>query len=176
MIRYFLSIAYLASIAFSISATAAESSAIDSHKGGMKITTTDVKNLAKEFVRNLSGQFALDPMKKEQIGNYQVPVVQNGDWILTDHPVPLVASFSARTNAIATIFVKQDEEFIVVSTSLTGSPPVLEHNTPAYKDLNDGKRFTGEVQLVGKNYMADFTPFRDKDGRVIGAYLVGIPL
>ena len=72
-------------------------------------------------------------------------------------------------------------DFIRASTTLSdgnadAAGTVLDHGNPAYKNLIEGKRYTGEVTLFGKGYMADFNVFKDKNGQVVGAYLVGIPM
>jgi len=145
-------------------------------------TTADVQKLANELVKNLPGEFKLDNTKSEKLGDYNLPSMKNGDWILSDHPLPLVDSFTQRTSAFATIFVKSGNEFVRESTSLMtesnadAAGTTLSHSNPAYDSLMNGKRFTGVVELFGVKYMADYDVFRDKDGKVIGAYLVGIPL
>lgn len=145
-------------------------------------TPADVQNLAKEFVKNLSSEFKLDNTRTEKVGDYNLPSLKNGDWILSDHPMPLVDSFSQRTSAFATIFIKSGTEFVRESTSLItennadAAGTVLDHSNPAYDNLMNGKRYTGVVELFGTKYMADYDVFRDKDGKVVGAYLVGIPL
>ena len=40
----------------------------------------------------------IDEKKKEKVGSYDLPVLKNGDWMLNDHPIPLVDSFADRTN------------------------------------------------------------------------------
>ncbi len=145
-------------------------------------TPADVQKLAKEFVKNLPGEFKLDNSKMEKVGDYNLPSMKNGDWILSDHPMPLVDSFTQRTSAFASIFVKSGNEFIRESTSLItennkdAAGTALSHSNPAYDNLMNGKRYTGIVDLFGVKCMADYDVFRDKDGKVIGAYLVGIPL
>lgn len=145
-------------------------------------STADVLNLAKEFVKNLPGEFNFDNTKTENLGNYKLPTIKNGDWMLSDHPLPLVDSFSQRTSAVATIFVKSGNEFVRESTSLItenntdAAGTLLSHTNPSYDSLMNGKRYTGIVELFGVKYMADYDVFRDKDGKVIGAYLVGIPM
>lgn len=139
-------------------------------------------NLADEFKSNLTGQYSLDTSKMEKVGNYHLPTMKNGDWMLSDNPLPLVDSFTQRTSAFATIFVKSGNEFVRESTSLgteksnDAKGTTLSHNNPAYNSLMNEKRYTGEVELFGMKYMADYDVIRDKDGTVIGAYFVGIPI
>lgn len=145
---------------------------------GYAAEPSDAKALGKQLMNNLHGVFSLDQNNKEKLGKYEVPAIRNGDWIISSRPVALVESFSKDTNTIATIFVKNGEEFIRLSTTEKNETPgtVLSHSHPAYKRLLGELRYTDKVTLSGKEYMADYDVFRDRQGRVIGAYLVGIPL
>lgn len=133
---------------------------------------SDAKALGKQLMSNLPGIFSLDT----QTGT--TPSIRNGDWIIGMQPIPLVESFSANTHAIATLFVKVGDEFIRLSTTEINERPGtrLDHGNPAYRNLFGELRWTGEMTLSGKDYMVDYDVFRDRQGRVIGAYLVGIPL
>ncbi len=138
---------------------------------------SDAKALGKELMSNLCGIFSLDDTSKEKLGGYSVPALKNGNWIIKSQPMSLVDSFSQETNAITTLFIKVDDEFVRVSTTEEGEKPgnILSHSSPAYKRLLGELRYTDKVTLSGKNYMADYDVFRDRPGRVIGAYLVAIP-
>lgn len=139
---------------------------------------SDAKALGKELMSNLPGIFSLDQQNSERLNGIDVPALVNGNWVLKSKPVPLVESFTAQTQAIATIFVKVDDEYVRIMTTepkeKVGS--VLSHDHPAYKRMIGELRYTNKVTLAGKDYMADYDVFRDRQGRVIGAYLVGIPL
>ncbi len=139
---------------------------------------SDAKALGKELMSNLPGIFSLDNENQEKIDNYEVPAIRNGNWILTTHPVSLVESFTKDTQAIATIFVKVNEEFVRLSTTEVNEKAgtSLSHSHPVYKRLLGELRYTGIVTLSGNKYMTDYDVFRDRQGRVVGAYLVGIPI
>jgi methyl-accepting chemotaxis protein len=144
---------------------------------GRQPKPSEAKALGKELMNNLPGIFSLDQQNKEKIGNYKVPAIQNGNWVLKSHPVALVDSFTAQTHAIATIFVKVENEFIRLMTTEANEKAgtILDHAHPAYKRLLGELRYTDKITLSGNEYMADYDVFRDRQGRVIGAYLVGIP-
>jgi hypothetical protein len=139
---------------------------------------SDAKALGKELMNNLPGIFSLDQENKQEMNGYKIPAIRNGNWILTTHPVSLVDSFTKDTRAIATIFVKVEDEFVRLSTTEVHEKPgtILSHSHPAYKRLVGELRYTDVVTLSGNKYMADYDVFRDRQGRVIGAYLVGIPM
>ncbi len=133
---------------------------------------SDAKALGKELMNNLPGIFSLDAQ------NRKVPAIRNGNWVLSTKPISLVESFTQQTQAIATLFVKSDNEFIRLMTTEVNEKPgtILDHSNPAYKHLYGELRWTGKLTLSGNDYMVDYDVFRDRQGRVVGAYLVGIPL
>lgn len=139
---------------------------------------SDAKALGKELMSNLPGIFSLDQDNKEKLGKYMVPPIRNGNWVISSQPVSLVESFAKETQVIATLFVKVDDEFVRISTTEVNEKPgtSLSHSSPAYRRLHGELRYTNQVTLAGKEYMADYDVFRDRQGRVIGAYLVAIPL
>jgi methyl-accepting chemotaxis protein len=139
---------------------------------------SDAKALGKELMSNFPGIFSLDNENRENIGEYEIPAIRNGNWMLATHPISLVESFTQDTQAIATIFVKVEDEFMRLSTTEANEKPgtILSHSHPAYKRLLGELRYTGIINLSGNKYMADYDVFRDRQGRVIGAYLVGIPI
>src|ERR1700722_278756 len=124
----------------------------------------DAKALGKELMSNLRGVFSLDQNYQEKLGEYVVPAIRNGNWIINSHPIALVESFTKDTNAIATIFVKNDDEFVRLSTTEKNEKPgtILPHSHPAYKHLLGELRYTNKVTLSGIDYMADYDVFRDR--------------
>ncbi|GEM_PF-4802932 len=139
---------------------------------------SDAKALGKKLMSNLPGIFSLDQEHKERLGKYQVPPIRNGNWVLSSHPISLVESFAQQTGAMTALFVKVEDEFVRLYTTEEGEKPgtALSHASPAYKHMFAELRYTGKVSLGGRDYMADYDVFRDRQGRVIGAYLVGIPI
>lgn len=144
----------------------------------LAIEPSDAKNLGRQLMDNLPGIFSLDEQNKEKLGGYLVPPIKNGNWVISSRPVSLVESFAKETNAVTTLFVKVGDEYVRISTTEAGEKAgkILSHDSPAYKRLLGELRYTGKVTLSGKEYMADYDVFRDRQGRVIGAYLVAIPL
>lgn len=153
-------------------------------------STSDVKKLADQFLSNLQGDFSIDTSRTTKAVGREMPTLKNGDWYLTDKPLPLVDSFAMRTNALSTIFVKMGDDFVRLSTTLskTGAlsigtiagedagGTVLDRSSPAYQALIKNMRYTGEMMLNGKRFMTDYDVFKDNQGNVVGAYMVGVPL
>jgi methyl-accepting chemotaxis protein len=98
----------------------------------------------------------------------------NGDVVRVDR-------FSESTGAVATLFMRQGEDLVRVSTSLksaegqraTGTK--LDQKHPAYARLLMGQAYTGRAQLFGKTYATHYEPLRQGD-QVIGAMFVGTDL
>jgi hypothetical protein len=51
----------------------------------------------------------------------------------------------------------------------------LDHDSPAYKALAKGHSYSGPMNVVGKNYQANYAPLLSADGKVTGALFVGVP-
>jgi methyl-accepting chemotaxis protein len=98
----------------------------------------------------------------------------NGDVVRVDR-------FSESTGAVATMFMRQGDDLVRVSTSLkgaegqraTGTKLDLKH--PAYARLLKGQPYTGRAQLFGKTYATHYEPLTQGD-QVIGALFVGTDL
>lgn len=78
----------------------------------------------------------------------------------------------------ATLFAKTGDEYIRVSTNVpkdngraTGT--ILDPKGKAIVEINAGKAFYGEVDILGKPYVTGYEPIKDGSGGVIGIYYVG---
>lgn len=80
--------------------------------------------------------------------------------------------------ATATVFVRQGEEFVRVSTNVLtpegkrGVGTSLARNA-AYEALSAGKQYCGPIDVLGTQFDACYNPIRDSGGKVIGASYVG---
>ncbi len=98
----------------------------------------------------------------------------------------IVDDFTANTDAVATLFVLDGEDFVRVTTSLIddegnrviGTKLSREH--PAYQKLLAGDVHTGPARLFGVDYITHYEPIFSADGTtndegaVIGAAFVGV--
>ena len=78
----------------------------------------------------------------------------------------------------ATLFAKTGDEYVRVSTNVpkdngraTGT--ILDPKGKAIVEINAGKPFYGEVDILGKRYVTGYEPIKDASGAVIGIYYVG---
>lgn len=87
--------------------------------------------------------------------------------------------FTSVTGAVATLFVRQGDDFMRVSTSLRkqdGTRAVgtlLDRKHPGYARVMAGESYTGPAVLFGRNYMTHYSPIKRGD-TVVGIYFVGL--
>mgnify|MGYP001810015837 FL=1 len=81
-------------------------------------------------------------------------------------------------NATATVFVKDGEEFVRVSTNVLtpegkrGVGTTLARNA-AYAAVSTGKQFCGPIDVLGTAFDACYNPIKDAGGKVVGVSYVG---
>lgn len=78
----------------------------------------------------------------------------------------------------ATLFAKTGEEYVRVSTNVpkgngraTGT--ILDPKGKAIVQINEGKPFYGDVDILGTMYKTAYEPIKDASGKVIGIWYVG---
>lgn len=131
------------------------------------------------FANSLRGQFALDPANPVDVAGKQVPLLtRDGKAVNLDFTIP--DAFTAQTGAYATIFARQGDDFIRVTTShrkedgTRAIGTALDHVHPAYSLLLEGQSYAGSASLFGGQYMTRYTPILDAAKKVIGVLYVGI--
>ena len=93
----------------------------------------------------------------------------------------LVDEVTGLLGGTATLFVRDGEDFVRVSTNVTTQGKravgtVLDPNGAAMAALRDGKAFYGLVDILGAPYITGYEPMRDATGAVIGVWYVGYAL
>ncbi|SEP61061.1 Methyl-accepting chemotaxis protein [Pseudomonas lutea] len=141
----------------------------------LKIST---QRLAGLFERRFGAGLTRDTNERVTVGSASTPVLHlqgarlNGDFTLVDE-------FTTLTGGAATVFVRDGNEFIRVTTSVKkedGSRAIgtqLDHKHPAYEKLLNGQQYVGRAVLFGRNYMNQYTPVRDASGELIAVLYVG---
>ena len=90
-----------------------------------------------------------------------------------------VDKFTEITGATATIFIRQDNDFIRVSTSLRNLKQervfgtFLGKSHPGYRLLMDGKAYVGSAKLFGHNYMTKYQPIV-RNNQTIAIIYIGV--
>jgi hypothetical protein len=127
--------------------------------------------------------------KAEKLG----PPKIEGTEIVAGKPAPAIYFGSTKMNnnfelvdevvkeagGTATIFVKNENEFVRVATNVKkddGSRAIgtiLDPKGKAIASIQKNEAFYGEVDILGKPYITGYEPIRDPMKSVIGIYYVG---
>lgn len=90
----------------------------------------------------------------------------------------VVDDIKKSTGATATVFVKEGDDFIRVSTNVLtpegkrGVGTALA-KAKAYEAVSRGEQFCGQVDVLGTPFDACYNPVKDAGGKVIGVTYVG---
>lgn len=94
----------------------------------------------------------------------------------------LVDSVRRLAGGTATLFVRTGADYLRVSTNVMKPDgtravgTVLAHESKAYAAIQQGRGFTGVVDILGFPYLTDYEPMKDASGTVIGIWYVGYRL
>lgn len=139
----------------------------------------NVDKLGSVLVTYYPNGFQLDEGVTTEIAGKSVPVLRSGG-VSQVLNFEAVDRFTATTTAVATLFVRQGDDFIRVSTSVkkeNGERAVgtnLGAAHPALAQLLKGERYIGKARLFGRDYMTSYLPQRDKSGKVVAVLFVGL--
>ena len=137
--------------------------------------------LGASFAAGLPKRMSVDSAHPVTSGDKALPALKGGDVVFNNN-FSQVDEFSRVTGGVATLFVREGDNFFRVATSVknkegervTGSALDVKH--PAYRLLLDGKPYVGKATLFGKDYMTRYLPINDDAGKVIGIAFVGLDL
>jgi methyl-accepting chemotaxis protein len=144
----------------------------------IKKSTTDLSNV---FVSYFPERFTVDPTKRVAVGKEMTPVLKNGGKVL-NLDLGSIDKFTSMTGAVATVFVRVDNDFVRITTSVKkedGSRALgtrLGDRHPAYGNLMNGEGYIGRANLFGKMYCTRYVPIKDGGGQVIGILFVGLEI
>ncbi|MET3132039.1 methyl-accepting chemotaxis protein [Oxalobacteraceae bacterium GrIS 1.11] len=140
---------------------------------------SEIAVLAKVLLSDVPGAMSIDASKTVDVAGLATPSLQAGGEELNLN-FALADRFTRQTGGVATIFVKQGEDFIRVTTSVkkeNGERAIgtkLDHQHPGYEKIISGNSYVGNAMLFGKQYMTQYDPIKDSAGNVIGILFVGI--
>ena len=130
---------------------------------------------------SLAAQLPAGPFSVEirESNHPALPALRAGNHLLGSDNA-LLDRFTADTGAVATVFVRQGNDFVRVGTSLhnqhgervIGSTLGTTH--PAHDLLLSGRSYTGPATLFGQHYMTHYRPLRDTQGETVGILFVGL--
>lgn len=134
------------------------------------------------FTDMFKGDFTVDTSKKLTVVNIEAPVLKHGSDILNLNNHQVDAFNKMTGGSVATIFVRDGDDFIRIATSLKkedGSRAIgtkLDRAHPAYMPMLKGEEYLGPAKLFGKDYMTKYRPIKDKQGKVIGILFIGFDI
>ncbi len=140
------------------------------------------RQLAQQFARRLGGELHLDPQHSLPAGDLNLPALYAGEQLLNGD-TGLVDDFSQQhvdNGVVATLFVRQGDDFARISTSLRdqqGQRVVgswLGAHHPAHAALLAGRPYLGRARLFGRDYVNSYQPVLDQGGSVIAVLFVGL--
>ena len=140
---------------------------------------SQVATYAKVFSDSLTGQFSVNREAPVNVAGKPVAALQlDGKALNLNFDIP--DGFTARTGAYATVFVREGDDFVRVTTSHKKEDgqraigTLLDRAHPAYARLLSGASYAGSASLFGGQYMTHYAPVLDTAGQVIGVLYVGI--
>ena len=143
--------------------------------------TAEVDRAMALFASFLPGGFTIDDNTRIDVNGVATPTFKAGERVLNlDFTVP--DQFLERSGAVATVFVRNGDDFVRVTTSLKkqdGSRAIgtlLDRKGPAYGPVMAGRTYTGRAALFGRQYITQYKPIADASGRIIGALFVGVDI
>ncbi|MCX3311299.1 Cache 3/Cache 2 fusion domain-containing protein [Pantoea vagans] len=141
--------------------------------------TEEVAHYTDLFTSFLPKRFSLDESSRVQVGAFSTPVLRAGLKTLNLDQTA-VDDFTDRTAAVATIFVRDGDDFVRVSTSLKkedGSRAIgtqLDRSGAAWKSVHQGEVYRGLATLFGHRYITQYQPVKDESGKVVAILFVGV--
>lgn len=112
-----------------------------------------------------------------QVGDQSVPALYLGGEKQSER-YQLVDELTEDMGGTATLFVYDGENYVRVSTNVkkagqraTGT--ILNPKGAAFKAIESGQAFYGQVDILGSPYLTGYEPMRDSRGDVIGIWYVG---
>ncbi len=136
------------------------------------------ERLSQTFFSMLEGKVNIDELETTSIGDYESPsLLLNGKALNADHSYP--DTFTELTGGTGTIFVRYNDDFLRISTSLRKDDggraygTLLGANHPGYQKLIAGQKYIGRAKLFGKEYMTVYSPIIDANGKTIAIFYIG---
>jgi methyl-accepting chemotaxis protein len=139
-------------------------------------------DIAMRILKNEGGKVGVPGVAgMAEVGGTAVPNLRLGGASQVN-VFSLVDRAKGLAGGTATLFVKQGEGFIRVSTNVqkadgsraVGTP--LDPNGKAIAAIRQGDAFYGVVEILGTPYFTGYEPMKDAGGRVVGIWYVGYPI
>jgi hypothetical protein len=113
----------------------------------------------------------------EQVADKKVPALFFGERKINNN-FDVVDAVRKAHNATATVFVKDGDEFVRVSTNVLtpegkrGIGTQLARNK-AYEAVSKGEQYCGPIDVLGTAFDACYNPIKDGSGKIVGVSYIG---
>ena len=113
----------------------------------------------------------------DKVADKDVPALYFGERKINNN-YDVVDAVRKAHSATATVFVKQGDEFVRVSTNVLtpegkrGVGTQLARNA-AYEAVCKGEQYCGPIDVLGTAFDACYNPIKDADGKIIGVTYIG---
>lgn len=113
----------------------------------------------------------------DKAGEKTVPAIYFGPRKINNN-YDVVDEIKKSSGATATVFVKDGDEFVRVSTNVLtpegkrGVGTQLARNA-AYEAVSKGRQYCGPIDVLGTAFDACYNPIKDAGGKIIGASYIG---
>ncbi|MCZ8219327.1 MAG: Cache 3/Cache 2 fusion domain-containing protein [Acidovorax sp.] len=113
----------------------------------------------------------------DTVAGKPVPAIFFGERKINNN-FDVVDSIRKSHQATATVFVKDGDEFVRVSTNVLtpegkrGLGTQLARNA-AYEAVSKGQQFCGPIDVLGTAFDACYNPIKDAGGKIIGVSYIG---
>lgn len=113
----------------------------------------------------------------EEVAGKKVPALFFGERKINNN-FDVVDAVRKAHNATATVFVKDGDEFVRVSTNVLtpegkrGIGTQLARNA-AYAAVSKGEQFCGPIDVLGTAFDACYNPIKDASGKIVGVSYIG---
>ena len=93
----------------------------------------------------------------------------------------IINRFSEDSGDIGTIYKKVGNDYVIVSTYLRDDSgrrlegEKLDPDSSAYKAIENGEEFVGEIEFQGKTYEAAYRPIYNNSKKIVGIYSAAVP-
>jgi len=147
-----------------------------SYDGSLRQT---VGQLASVFASYYPGTFVLDGAQRVEIEGRSTPLLTSGG-VAVNLRTEAADRYTAVTGAVATVFARDGDDFVRVTTSLKKQDgkraigTLLDRAHPGYAKVRAGEVYVGKARLFGRDYMTQYDPVRDSRGEVIGILFIGV--
>ncbi len=112
-----------------------------------------------------------------EVAGKAVPTIYFGERKINNN-YDVVDAIRKDHKATATVFVKDGDEFVRVSTNVLtpegkrGVGTQLARNA-AYAAVSQGKQYCGPIDVLGTAFDACYNPIKDASGKIIGVSYIG---